>query len=262
MIDAASDQGEWETWLDNAWKDTGGGYLTLAQLLTLEAHGNHDNHSPLFYGNVVLPQDIPSYPQYAELFFSFDVGPVHVVVMDDTAIGEPMVDMSYQPTLTAWLDADLTAANANRTNVPWVITMHHKPEYSSSTHGMEMDVLLGRAYFAPLWQKYHVDMAFAGHDHDYERSQVLTVGSDVNNPTPGTNATMGTTYVVCAGCGADGYGSHTSPFTAISKDYLAGGNLIGFYGILTADPHNLTLTSHYLATDGTDPVIDTYTITK
>lgn len=67
-INFAPDQGEWEKWLDLAAKDADGAPLTLAQILTLVAHGNHENHTTLFYGNVVMPQDVASYPSYAELF--------------------------------------------------------------------------------------------------------------------------------------------------------------------------------------------------
>src|SRR5262249_50328360 len=155
--------------------------------------------------------------------YSFDVGPVHVVVMDDDYVCNPSGDGMFDGIFQPWLEADLTAANANRANVPWVITVRHHPDYSSSDHSTDADVLRGRQFFAPLMQKYHVDMAFAGHDHDYERSKVLNVGADVANPTPGTDPTMGTVYVVCAGSGADGYTAKTMGWTAFSKDYLAGG---------------------------------------
>jgi hypothetical protein len=263
MIDLATDQGEWEEWLDRAWKDSDGTtYLMLGQLFMADAHGNHDNHTPLFFGNIVMPQDNVKYPQYGELFFSFDVGPVHVIVIDDAFVVYPPGDMNYQPTLTGWLDADLMAANANRSSVPWIIAVHHHPEYSSSYHGTDADVLLGRQYFAPIWQKYHVDMAFSGHDHDYERSHVLVVGSDVNNPTPSTDPTQGTVYVVCAGAGADAYSAKMSTFTAASRDFVAGGGPIGFYSIVTADAHTLTLNAYELHADASDPNFDTFAITK
>jgi hypothetical protein len=263
VINIATDQGEWEEWLDRAWKDSDGKtYLTLAQLLSVQAHGNHDNHTALFFGNLVLPQDNVKFPQYGELFFSFDVGPVHVIVLDDAYVVDPTGDANYQPTLQSWLDTDLMAATMNRTKVPWIIVSHHHPEYSSSLHGTDPNVLRGRQFFAPIWQKYHVDMVFNGHDHDYERSQVLTVGSDVGMPTPGTDPTKGTVYVVCAGSGADGYAKGTSAFTALSWDFTNNGAL-GSYGILTAGAHTLTLEPHQLEADGSDPLIEpAYTIMK
>ncbi len=262
VINLATDQGEWEEWLDKAELDSDGKtYLTLPQTLTMAAHGNHDNHTALFFGNLAMPQDNVKYPQYGELFYSMDVGPVHVIVTDDSWIADPSGDSAYAGILQTWLDADLTAANANRSKVPWIITVNHRPDYSSSLHGMDADVLLSRAFYAPIWQKYHVDMAFAGHDHDYERTNPLNIGSDVNSPTS-TTADQGTVFVVCAGSGADGYSAGMSSFTAVSKDFVAGGGPIGLYGILTVDDHNLKLEAHQLEADASDPIFDTYTITK
>jgi hypothetical protein len=263
IVNLPQDQGEWEQWLDRAWKDTNSSYLTLATLLTLSAHGNHDLHTSLFSGNLVLPQDntSASYAPYGELFYSVDVGPVHVIVADDYFVGTPSGDPSYAPVLQGWLTADLAAANANRSVVPWVIAMHHHAAYSSSLHGMDADVLLDRAFFAPLFQKAHADVVFASHDHDYERSQVLTVGADPNKPSAGSDPTQGTTYVVSGGAGADAYALGTSAWTATSWSYLQS-SAIGTYVILTADLHNLKIESHQLLSDGTDPIVDTYTIAK
>src|SRR5262249_19535333 len=136
---------------------------------------------------------------------------------------------NYADTLTAWLNADLTKATANRTSVPWIIAAHHEPPYSSSTHGEDSDVLRVRQFFGPIWDKYHLDLDIAGHDHDYERSRPLTGPTD--NPTIKPSFTDGTAYLVCAGAGADPYPSATSTFTEISRDYQAGG-AIGFYTLL------------------------------
>ncbi|MEZ4314699.1 MAG: metallophosphoesterase family protein [Polyangiaceae bacterium] len=258
VINLAPDQAEWEQWLDLAWKDSDGNLSTLGQVLTLYTHGNHENHTSLFYGNLVMPQDVDAYPQYAELFYSVDVGPVHVIVLDDFFIGSPSGDPDYEGVLTSWLEADLSAADANRAKVPWIITLHHHGELSSSSHGDDADVLRGREYFMPLWDKYHVDLSVAGHDHNYERSKPVTGPAD--SPTvvePG----QGTLYLVCAGVGADPYSSGTSSFTEISKDFKSSG-AIGFYSILKASKSTLELTGYELWSDGTDPVIDTVTLTK
>ncbi len=261
VINLATDQGEWEEWLDRAYLDTDDTtHLTLSSLLTLAAHGNHDNHTALFFGNLTLPQDIAKYPQYTELFYSVDVGPVHIIVTDDSWVADPSGDQNYAGILKTWLDADLTAANANRTSVPWIITVNHRPAYSSSDHGMDSDVLLSRAFYAPIFQQYHVDVSFNGHDHDYERTQPLNIPADVNSPV-NTTAAQGTVFVTCAGSGADAYTSATSSFTAFSTDFTSG-SAIGLYGILTVTPTSLKLEGHQLLADATDPIFDTYTITK
>jgi acid phosphatase type 7 len=259
MINLAPDQGEWEQWLDSAWKDSDGSLLTLGQVLMLAAHGNHDNHTALFYGNLVLPQDPDRYPKFGELFFSVDVGPVHIVVVDDAFVIGAAGDPEYKPLIESWLEADLGAADANRSKVPWIVAMHHHPEYSSSLHGKDADVLRGREFFTPIWDKFHVDMVFLGHDHNYERSKPLT--GPASAPKVHDDFADGTVYLVCAGAGADSYSAGTSAFTETSRDFRNGGAL-GFYAIMTASGTELRIDAHELAADGTDPVFDTFTIQK
>ena len=259
VINLAPDQGAWEQWLDSAWRDTDKTPLTLASILMLSAHGNHENHTSLFFGNLTLPQDLAKYPRYAELFYSVDVGPVHVVVLDDAWIVNPSDDPDYQPALTEWLTADLDAATKNRAKVPWIVTVNHHSAFSSSSHGGDSNVLLGRAYFVPLWDKYHVDLALGGHDHNYERTKPLT--GPAASPTTHAEAKDGTVYVVCAGAGANSYGPSTSNFTELSHGY-DNNTVLGLYGILSVTQSTLKLEAHELKPDASDPVFDTLTITK
>lgn len=158
-----------------------------------------------------------------------------------------------------WLRADLEAAVKNRGNVPWIVTMHHHSEYSSSSHGMDATVMRGREALVPLWDEFHVDLNLAGHDHNYERSKPLT--GPASEPTVHEAFADGTVYVVCAGAGADPYPSGTSDFTATSRDYKTSG-AFGFYAMLSADKTSLTFQAHELRADGSDPIVDDITITK
>jgi hypothetical protein len=263
MINLAPDQGEWHKWLDLAAKDSDGSPLALGQLLTLPTHGNHENHTTHFYSSVVLPQDLATFPTWSELFYSVDIGPVHVVVVDDYKITSPQVDAAYQALLADWLEKDLTAANENRANVPWIVGMHHHAEFSSSSHGDDPEVLRGRAFFVPIWDKHHVDLLVTGHDHNYERSKFLSgpLSGDKKDPVIRATAAEGTVYMVCAGAGADPYGNGTSAFTDKSFTY-DGVSSYGFYAFLKATKTQLTIESHELRADATDPVIDMLTITK
>ena len=253
----ASDQLEWEKWLDRGGTDDAGKVSALPSILTLAAHGNHENHNTLFFANVTLPQDVAAHAKYAELFYSVDIGPVHVVAFDDLNVGSSAA-ADYSAELGAFLEADLTAADANRVNVPWVVTVSHHSVYSSSDHAKDKDVLAIRAFVTPIWDKHHVDLAINGHDHNYERSKPLTGPSD--NPTIQSDPKLGTVYVVCAGTGADAYGSGTSSFTAVSHEFKNVG--IGVYSFLTATSTSLTLDAHMATAAGDDPKIDSFTITK
>ena len=64
--------------------------------------------------------------------------------------------------------------------------MHHPP-YSAGLHGSESDV---REAWSGLFAQYGVDLALAGHDHDYQRSvpidgvlYVVTGGGSKTRPT-------------------------------------------------------------------------------
>lgn len=260
VANLAVDQAEWEQWIEGAWKDTDGSLLTLGQVLTLPAHGNHENHSTLYFGNITMPQDVDSYPRYGELFFSVDVGPVHLVVIDDAWVVSPNDEPEYQAVLTEWLEADLAAADQNRAEVPWIVTVQHHSAYSSSAHGEDTDVLLGRKLLGPIYDAHHVDLALAGHDHNYERTKPLTTSSE-GVPTVQQSFSDGTVYVVCAGAGAPAYGPGISEFTEISRGYGENG-AVGVYGTLRATRASLTFEARELRVDATDPVFDTLTIAK
>ncbi len=61
-----------------------------------------------------------------------------------------------------WLDKELAASGSD-----WKITFCHNPLYSSGgTHG---SADLQRGLLEPLFLKYGVNVAFAGHEHFYER---------------------------------------------------------------------------------------------
>ena len=256
MAVLANDQTEWEKWLDLGGKDSAGKPSALPQLLTLATHGNHENHGTMFFSSVTLPQDVAKYPNWAELFYSVDVGPAHIVVLDDYFIGTtPNPD--YQAALSEWLEADLSAADKNRVAVPWVIVNHHHHEYSASTHGTDTDVLAVRSFLVPIWDKHHVDLSVTGHDHNYERSKPLT--GPAASPTVHDASKDGTVYVVCAGVGADAYSAGMQPWLALSHDYK---QAIGVYGMLTVSQTKLVVDGYLMTAAGDDPSIDHYEMTK
>jgi hypothetical protein len=250
MINLATNQDEYEQWLDKAEKDTAGKRSLFGQVLTLSAMGNHDNYNIQYFSTVIQPQDLKSFAHYQELFFSVDVGPVHVVVLDDFAIGTPTIDQQYTPTVTSWLKDDL--GRVDRAVTPWVIAVHHHPEWSSSNHGNEGDVLRVRATLTPIWDQFKVNVVFTGHDHNYERSQPLTLGAE-GAPTLGS----GTTYVVCAGAGAEGYSNGMQTFSATSHSYASG---LGVYGVLSATKESLKFEAFELSASGSDPSIDSFSL--
>jgi len=62
-----------------------------------------------------------------------------------------------------WCDSVLSTSQAR-----WKFVFFHHPAYSASfTHGSTYEI---RNYFIPMFEKYHVDICFSGHDHDLQHS--------------------------------------------------------------------------------------------
>ena len=144
------------------------------------------------------------YPDYAELFYSVDVGPVHVVVIDDAFIVNPPGDAKYEAVLSAWLDADLDAANKNRAKVPWIVTCT-----TTRSSRRRPTARTGRAARAAT-----SSCPSGTSTMSTSRSPATTTTTSVrkprrrarrDSPTIVPDSKSGTVYLVCAGAGADAY---------------------------------------------------------
>jgi len=240
----------YQTWLDSASPTRG------TQIL-LPVAGNHENSSSQFYGNFALPGDDSP---FAEQFFSVDIGSAHVVMFDDQEIStEPTIDESQA--LLQFIDADLTKAEANRANVPFLVVVHHRAEFGNGVHSTDSDEIQARTTLSPLWDKHHVDLVINGHEHNYERSQPIT--GPASAPVVQTDATKGTTYVVCAGAGATSESTKgATSYDAKQVSFDGNTPYVGVYATMALDAHTLTWTAYGLQASGSDPTIDTFTLTR
>jgi 3',5'-cyclic AMP phosphodiesterase CpdA len=95
------------------------------------------------------------------------------------------------PTQLAWLEDTLRSSTAT-----WKIVALHHPPYSAGYQGSNM---AARRAFVPLFEQYGVQLVLSGHDHDYQRSNVIN----------------GVTYVV-TGAAAGTRRTAERDFTAVS----------------------------------------------
>ncbi len=197
-VDLGSIQTAWDGWFD-------AGKTALARLPIVFAQGNHEINARHFYAQFPMPKN--------QTWYDFDWGDVHFVVLDTT----PRVDSAIEGDEATFLDHSLAS-----TAKPWKVVIHHKGPYSSSTHGQAGEGTRFQQAWVPIYDKYHVDAVFNGHDHDYERTKSMKGGAPVADGA-------GTTYVVNGGGGADPYPSGTSAFTAFSQTTL-GYNLVDLAG--------------------------------
>ena len=98
--------------------------------------------------------------------FSFDYGNAHWTILDSN----PYVDWN-DSTLRAWLTNDLAAA----TNATWRFVLYHHPCFNSSRAHYEQQQM---RLIAPILENGKVDIVFAGHVHNYQRTFPLTFKPD------------------------------------------------------------------------------------
>jgi len=98
--------------------------------------------------------------------FSFDQGNAHWTVIDSN----PYVDWNVS-TLRDWVAKDLVAA----ANATWRFVLYHHPCFNSSRAHYEQQQM---RLIAPILEKGKVDIVFAGHVHNYQRTYPMTFVPD------------------------------------------------------------------------------------
>ena len=94
---------------------------TAAQIPYLASIGNHDPPAD-FAARFSFPGGGAA---TGNRRWSIDVGPVHLVAVDTELVwGGLSQDVLDQ---YAWLESDLTRADANRAAVPWIVVHGHRP---------------------------------------------------------------------------------------------------------------------------------------
>ena len=101
-------------------------------------------------------------------FYSFDYKNVHFLAM---STGKSAF-IPYAPGSAQYefINDDLSKA-ANNTNVDWIIVYGYRPLYTSPTIHPSTEIL--RETYAPLFEKYGVDLVMTSHNHNYQRSYPL-----------------------------------------------------------------------------------------
>lgn len=124
---------------------------------------------------------------------------MHITVLNSEA--DPSGDQLI------WLENDL----ASHQNYTWKFVMFHRPLFSAGHHGSWIE---GREAWCPIFDEYRVDIVFAGHDHNYERSKPINYTASKTSPQ--ASYSTGTMYIVSGGWGAPLYDSGSNWWTANS----------------------------------------------
>ncbi len=172
----------WDGYSSSEWKSHFTSRANLNNLLNnnriLVARGNHESE-------IEVLSFSPSIVKNNSINYSFLAGNVFFVCL------------GMNPS-ASYLESQLQRAEAQ--NADFRVIYHHYPVYSGGSHGASGNYDLER-----ICDEYNVTISFAGHDHHYERSQVIYDGYAVYSGTYVPADIRGTTYVVTGGAGAPLY---------------------------------------------------------
>ena len=116
--------------------------------------GNHEEDGTNYLAHFHLPGK--------ELWYSFDVGPVHVLALDYHFEGADTEQFRFA-------QADLMNSPA-----PWKVVFLHYPVFNIGGHAAGW----GHTNYLPLFHSAKVDLVLAGHSHLYERFRPVTDPDD------------------------------------------------------------------------------------
>jgi hypothetical protein len=194
----------------------------------------------------------------ANMWYSFDVGPLHVVALSTESDFPGAPDVCHVPGASCggfcdalgcgdwrpWLEADLKSVNRSAT--PWVVVGGHRPLHSvkdldadGEPAGTDASLV---AALSGLFATYDVDLYVSGHQHAYER----------NGPFNGT------THVVTGAGGEDEGHSDYSAAQDPPWNVLWDNKTYG-YAVLEATGDELSFTQVDAATGGT---LDAFVLRK
>jgi 3',5'-cyclic AMP phosphodiesterase CpdA len=147
--------------------------------------GNHERNAHDFY----------EFFQAATPYSSFNWGNAHIMVINSdiaSSGANKAARNAFWAEQTKWLEEELQGSQ----NAEYRIVAAHHPPFSavSSRQGSNPEM---RA-LVPMFEKYHVSVAFFGHDHNYQRNlqngiqYVISGGGgaplyDVDKPDPATS---------------------------------------------------------------------------
>ncbi len=177
LVDVGQDFAQWNGWFAAA-------QGVVDTIPAMPVTGNHESYTPerqfslpvYFTAQFKLPLNGPE--ALKGQVYSFDYGDVHFIMLDSQENEEKRFVPAMLENEKAWLEEDLRAANKK-----WKVVFMHRPPYNNKTYEANDNI---QAAFVPIFDKYHVDVVFTGHDHTYARTYALNGGAVVDSPARGT----------------------------------------------------------------------------
>ena len=186
LISNGLNMDDWNRWLHPA-RDV---FATVPTMPTL---GNHERNSPIYYNTFALPTNGPE--GLEEQVYSFDMGPTHWVCLNSCG------NLNDQ---TEWLEDDL-----EENTKPWVFVFYHHPAYAGHASRGDGNESV-RAAICEILDRYHVAIAWQGHDHYYFRTHPIRNREVVDWG-------QGTLYITAGGGGAPLYDFADNQWRAVAE---------------------------------------------
>jgi HEAT repeat protein len=153
------------------------------------AMGNHEGKGKYYQEFFSLPA-----PKW---YYSFTFGNARFIILDSNYRSAGW--LSPESEQSRWLVKQLRDNKST-----WTFVVFHNPPYSS--HPSRGDSVVHQKMLCPILEKYHVDVVFNGHNHNYERVYpIREMRRDDENGIP---------YVITGGGGAPLYPVAGDWFTA------------------------------------------------
>ena len=136
--------------------------------------GNHEKHDYALSSVTATPS--VATVEESGFYYSYTYQNVHFVMLNtnDNQSNGKLGEAQY-----AWLEADLTKANADST-VQFIVVVLHKGPYTAGSHAFDDDVVAMRTQLSSLFAAKKVDVVLQGHDHCYSVSEYVGGTADAN----------------------------------------------------------------------------------
>ena len=156
----------------------------------LSAVGDHESDNVDGDNAKLFTHYLYPHKNNSELWFSYDIGNSHFIFLDwRHPNNQAMID---------WFKNDVAGSNKK-----WKFVTLHRSPYNFGGH----HVSWGKNIWPNLFQKYHIDVVFAGHSHLYERFY----------PVKPKNQNWAVTYITTGGAGASLAEPNKHPALAFSE---------------------------------------------
>jgi hypothetical protein len=163
LVETGQSYAHWRAWFAAA-------QGVIETLPAMPVLGNHETYGtsllhkdpkPVYFlSQFALPSNGPE--NFTGQAYAYDYGCVHFVVLDSQEDEEAGKYGDILERQSKWLERDLAA-----TRQAWKIVFFHKPPYNNKQGRPNPAV---KAAFCPVFDKYHVDVVFNGHEHGLYRT--------------------------------------------------------------------------------------------